>query len=167
MSTWSKYLRAWVIVGAYLLIVFALVFVQGLFDLNGLWPYLNSLPFFLVFHTIAAIGVFFVMWRVFQPLKIKQAKLQGILATADVLDATRTKWRMRRFLGPWSREYRLQLRVMPPNGPSYPATAYAYFFSYAEPAIGSTIPVKIHPQRPNIVVVATPDQIEDKSWPKP
>ena len=38
MSTWIKYLRAWVVFGAYLLVVFALVLLQGLFDLNGLWP---------------------------------------------------------------------------------------------------------------------------------
>lgn len=166
MSTWNKYLGAWVVFGAYLLIVLALVVLQGLFDLSGLWPYLHSLPFFLVFHTVAVIGVFFILWRVFSPLSIKQAKLHGIPATAQVLEATRTKWRGRRFMGPWSREYQLKLQVAPPSGAPYEVTSFAYFYAGNEPQVGSTIPVKIHPQRPNIVVVATPDQVEDKSWPK-
>lgn len=167
MSTWNKYLGAWVVFGAYLVVVFALVFLQGLFDLNGLWPYLYSLPFFLVLHTVAVIGVFYILWRVFSPLPVKQAKLQGIPATAEVLEATRTKWRGRRFMGPWSREYRLKLQVAPPTGAPYEATTYAYFYADKEPRVGATIPVKIHPQRLKIVVVATPDQMEDKSWPKP
>ena len=127
---------------------------------------MNSLPFFLVLHTLAVVGVFVVLWRVFRPLSIKQAKLQGIPATAQVLEATRTKWRTRRFLGSWSREYRVKLCVMPPNAPPYDATAFAYFFRENEPAEGTTVPVKIHPSQANIVVIATPDQVADKSWPK-
>ncbi|MCC7161822.1 MAG: hypothetical protein IT331_04985 [Anaerolineae bacterium] len=163
MSTWSKYLRVWVVVGAYLLVVFALILLQGLLDLNGLWPSLNSLSFFLVFHTLAVIAVFFAIWRVFQPPEIRQTKLYGIPAAAQVLESNRTKWRWRRFSGPWAREYRLRLQVTPPDRAPFPATTYAYFSPGSEPAVGAVIRVKIHPRRKNLVVVTTPDQVRDKS----
>ena len=84
----------------------------------------------------------------------------GQAATAKVLEIERTHWRVRRTRNfrfqprPAKREYQMRLRVTRPGEPDYEAWLAEFLPGGQVPKKGDVIPIKVHPQRPDIIVMA-------------
>lgn len=98
------------------------------------------------------------------PRELKEAREQGIVASAKVLDIKRTRWRnpstrnLRLQVSPVRFEYEMRVRVNPPDAPEYEAQLAEYLSGDEIPTKGDTIAVKIHPQHSEIIVM-----VRDKS----
>jgi hypothetical protein len=162
MSSWQQFLRAWLVVLGYLVYTFLLVGL--LIVTRERIPLLVAVIFFIVFELTATLVVIFLMWVAISPGKLSaqyEASQHGLPGTAQVLEINWTGWRERRNAGKWlegqfvrSREYRLRLRVAPPQGENYEVTMFIYLKNDELPERGAQVAVKIHPQRPEIVVLA-------------
>jgi hypothetical protein len=93
------------------------------------------------------------------PPEYREAHEQGVLATAQVLEIERTRWRVRRTRNfrlqprPAKREYQMRLRVTRPGEPDYEAWLAEFLTGHQVPKKGAIIPIKVHPQRPEIIVM--------------
>lgn len=120
----------------------------------------------------AAVLVYLVLfavigWRFFRRLNVAtypeayvHARARGVEATAKVLQIERTRWRHKRNrnfrmqMTPARWEYVMRVRVSRPGVPEYEA-ALAEFLEGADvPKQGATIPVRVHPEKPDVVVMA-------------
>jgi hypothetical protein len=97
---------------------------------------------------------------VLDPPAYRQARAQGLPATATVLDIQATGARLRRrgkiILNPAARpanEYRLRLLVSNSDARPYEATVVEMLESAMVPKKRDTIAVKVHPQDPGVVVL--------------
>jgi hypothetical protein len=154
--------------GGYLALLFLLIIIQGILDATNLLPLRLSVIPFVVLHLILLVGFFIVLFRTISPSVYREAQKHGELAAAEVLAIKETGWRSPgsqrtsltiryslngRPLRPSQYEYELQLRVMPAHTVPYEATVTTFLPTAEVPPKGATIPVKIHPQRPDILVL--------------
>ena len=110
---------------------------------------------------LAAILVIFYrrLGRADSPPEYREAREQGLPATAKVLEIKRTHWRVRRTRNfrfqqrPAKREYQMRLRVTRPGEPDYEALLAEFLPGGQVPKKGDIIPIKVHPQRPDIIVM--------------
>ena len=118
---------------------------------------------FMVGVSFVTIGFFWYMVRVLDPPAYRQARSQGVPTTAQVLDIQATGARTRRrntiilSKTPTSTkyEYRIQVLVTPPGATPYEATLVEMLEATKIPKQHAHIPVKIHPQHPDVVVLAS------------
>jgi hypothetical protein len=117
---------------------------------------------FMVGVSASTIGFFWYMLRVLDPPEYRQARSQGVPATAQVLDMQATGARTRRTnslvlsknpsLPKY--EYLLQVLVTPPGAAPYEATLVEMLETAKIPKKHAQIAVKVHPRRPSVVVLA-------------
>jgi hypothetical protein len=107
------------------------------------------------------IGYFWYVARLFNSRAYRQVRAQGIPITAQVLDIQPTGARMRKSrtmttITPSrpAREFLLRLLVSRPGAAPYEATVVGIIEFAKVPNKGDTIAVKVHPQRPAVVVLA-------------
>jgi hypothetical protein len=97
--------------------------------------------------------------RAFAPPEYEFARQQGIPAAAKVLDIERTRWRIRRKRNfglrsrPTRFEYQMRIRVTRPGESDYEAALAEFLVADQVPKKGDVIPVKIHPQNPEVIVM--------------
>ncbi len=123
-------------------------------------PLLLALSGFVVFELLLAIGWFVLMRRWLFPRAYREAAQHGLRLEAVILAARPTGWRRRKrakCISPrlTSHEYKLQIEVANPLQGSYSTTIYAYLPAPG-PKPGQRISVKVHQQRPDIVVFDQP-----------
>ncbi len=100
--------------------------------------------------------------RAVRPEEFRQALADGDPATARVIAVEPTRWRTRSNLSfrlrarPPRREYSMTVLVMPATAPAYEARIASFLAGIRVPDVGEMIDVKIHPERPEIVVIIQP-----------
>lgn len=93
------------------------------------------------------------------PPEYREAVERGIPATAKVLEIARTRWRIERYRNlrfqsrPTRFEYQMRLRVSKPGEPDYEAFMAEFLSGNQVPQKGDVIAVKVHPQRPDVIVM--------------
>jgi len=122
-----------------------------------------------VLHLVLLVAFFIAAIRSFNPSVYREAQIHGQPATAQVLGIKETGWQNRikkrnsltlkyslpgHSPQPHKYEYELQLRVLPTNGSPYEAKLTQFLEAAEVPEKGSTIAVKIHPHRKDIIVLA-------------
>jgi hypothetical protein len=127
---------------------------------------LVSLRSALVLAAVFVVGLVAVMVAGFRkirdattPPEYREVRVHGLTATATVLELERTGWRtgggldlrLRVRRKRW--EYTLRLRVTDPVGGAYEARTTAYLAGEEIPEVGDRVGVKVHPQRPDVVLM--------------
>lgn len=159
-----RMLKEWAILAGLMVVLHALLFLA--------WAALNpgrSTPIAVIVALmlayvigLAAIIVVFSrrIQRVASPPEFRVARERGVAASAQVLEVAPTGWHTKQGSSvsftwrPIRREYQIRLNVTPPGGDAYEVTIAEYLTSDHVPAAGAVIPVRIHPQRPEIIVLA-------------
>jgi hypothetical protein len=115
---------------------------------------------------VGSIGFFWYLVRVLNPPAYRQARANGVPATATVLDIQATGARRRArgkiILNPAARpadEYRLRLLVGGPAATPYEAIVVVMIEPAKAPKQRDMIAVKVHPQHPGVVVL---DKISER-----
>jgi hypothetical protein len=115
-------------------------------------------------YLVLLTGTLVLGWRwigdAHVPREYREARERGVPGTAVVLEVEATGWQSgrtgRRSLRLPARavrhEYVLRLRL---EG-TYEARTSAFLTAEEAPAAGATVAVLVHPQRPDVVVLATP-----------
>ena len=117
---------------------------------------------FLVGLVAVMVVSFRLLAEAHVPRVYRVARDRGLPATATVLDLGKTGWRtgggldlrLRTRRKRW--EYALRLRVDPTGACAYEAEATAYLAGNEIPEVGEGVRVKVHPQRPEVVVMDLP-----------
>jgi hypothetical protein len=153
MSSWRRFIYAWIVSGGYFVGTILLIVLQGLLDYIGLVSYTASLIPFLVLHLLL-LACFFVGLRwSSNPPAYRQVLKIGVPATGRVLRVQPTRWKQRRMLGPWKREYLLEIEVLRPDTTPYSAKlAVLVARNEQPPAVDDMLAIKVHPRHPAIVV---------------
>lgn len=166
MSSWRQFVTVWLCVGIYIVALFLLIILQGVLDSAKILSFQASWPYFMVAHVVVMIVFFYFLARTFSSPAVREARQNGLPATAEILEATQTGWRtprrrrgIRIVIGkglpnPRRWEYKLRMRVNPPVGDPYEVTTFEYIVPSQQPTVGMTIPVRIHPKYPKVVVLA-------------
>jgi hypothetical protein len=110
---------------------------------------------------LAVIIVVFIrrVQRAGSPPEFRVARERGVAATAQVLEVGPTGWRTKQGSSvsftwrPIRREYQIRLNVTPPGSDAYEVSVAQYLTTDQVPVVGALVPVRIHPQRPEIVVL--------------
>lgn len=165
MSTSNRTARFLVLFAAYFGLLFLLIIIQGILDAAGILSFRTTLLPFLLLHLILPVIFFILILRVNNPRRdLRWLQEHGRPTTARILEIEPTGWRIRRrdtivlSRRPSSpgREYRLRLEVMPAGAPPYEVTTHQYLSLNAIPEVGSLVPIKIHPQHPNQLILDEP-----------
>ncbi|MFN8419763.1 MAG: hypothetical protein U0528_11065 [Anaerolineae bacterium] len=149
-----RFINSWLIVGVYLLVLAGLILLQGLLDHFKILPYALSFIPFLIAHIVVIILLAVVEFRIWSPSLPQEARDHGDPAQAKVLEINWTGWHRRLWNHPQQREYRMRVEVTREDAPPYEATMIEYLGKSHSLTVGSTLAVKVHPQRPAIVVLA-------------
>jgi hypothetical protein len=166
---WSRGRRVmleWAILGGALVLLHAALLAAWL--LVDPKPGRPQAPiFWLMGLYIVALGILLVVFfrrlgLADTPRECREARESGRLATATVLGIDKTGWhtdRSRNFklqLRTRRYEYRIRLRLARPDGSLYEACADEYLRGDEVPKEGVEIEVRVHPTRPDVVVVVRP-----------
>lgn len=118
-------------------------------------PYLVALFALLVFF-------FRRLGNATEPPEYREAKANGLSATAKVLEIRQTRWHTPRRTNfrlqttPRRWEYEMRVRISRPGLADYEAELAAYLSGSDVPKKGQIIDVKVHPQLPEVVVMKQP-----------
>ncbi|MBW4439071.1 MAG: hypothetical protein KME04_18175 [Pleurocapsa minor GSE-CHR-MK-17-07R] len=157
-------MKQWAILMGLLILLHLLVFAAWVIA----EPYIMRSPAVVIPFTILYIVLlaaillrFYVrLGRATSPPEYHEAQLHGLPASAKVLDITQTAWRVRSTINfqfqirPNKREYQMRLFVTPPNKSGYEALMAVFLPGSQVPEKGDVILVKIHPQNPDVIVMA-------------
>lgn len=157
-------LKQWVIFFG-LMIVLQVAFFLSIMALEQQLRRSPSLIIVLVIpYLIALFLLLFVSFRRFSdatmPPEYREAKANGVPATAEVLEIRQTRWHTKRRTNfrlqttPRRWEYEMRLKVSRPGMPDYEAELAAYLDGSDVPKKGAVIDVKVHPEQPEVVVMA-------------
>ena len=156
--------QEWVLLGGLIVLLHAFLFLA--------WAALNpgrstptaaivALMLAYVIGLAAIIVVFFRrVQRAGSPPEFRVARERGLAATAQVLEIAPTGWHTKQGSSvsftwrPIRREYQIRLKVTPPGGDAYEVSIAEYLTSDRVPEAGALVPVRIHPQRLEIIVLA-------------
>lgn len=167
MSTSRGVLNFILLFAGYIVLNFFLIIVQGVLHETGLLSYrLSWLPFLLL-HLILITIFFVAIWRrtTSPQREVRWLQEHGRPASARLLDIQWTGWRKGKrgggslrigHPGGPIREYRLRLEVTPAAADPYEVTTHQYLPVNALPKVGSTVPIKIHPQHPDRLILDDP-----------
>lgn len=121
---------------------------------------------YLIALTVLLILFFRRIGDASAPPEYHEAEANGLPATAKVLDIKQTRWHTKRRTNfrlrpsfhlhttPRRWEYEMRVRVSRPGLPDYEAELADYLEGDEVPKKGDVIDVKVHPQRPEVVVMA-------------
>jgi hypothetical protein len=115
-------------------------------------------------YLIALFGLLVLFFRrlgdASSPPEYREAKANGVPATAKVLEIRQTRWHTKRRRNfrlqttPRRWEYEMRLKVSRSGMPDYEAELAAYLDGSDVPKKGAIIDIKVHPQHPEVVVMA-------------
>jgi hypothetical protein len=117
---------------------------------------------FLVGLAFVMVACFRIIGNADRPPEIREARADGIAATGTVLAVEKTGWKTRRgrgtslTFGPTRWECSIRLRVTRPDLPDYEAEAVESLTSDQFPERGAVVPIRVHPRRPEVVVLDLP-----------
>jgi hypothetical protein len=167
MSTTRRTVQFLLILAAYMGLLLLLMVVQGILDITGLLTIRTSWLPFMLLHLLLLIAFFFAIFRAASDTgrQLRWLQEHGRPATARLLDMHWTGWRVKRrgggsltfgWPGGPRREYRLRLEISPPGDHPYEVTTHQYLYLNTLPKVGDTVPIKIHPQQPTLVLLDQP-----------
>jgi hypothetical protein len=114
---------------------------------------------YLVLDSVA-LGYFVrQLGKASSPPEYEEARKNGLPAKATVLSIEQTNWKVkpnRNFRlqkSPYRREYQMHIRVSRTGQPDYETSLAEFLTSDQVPQKGAVIPIKIHPQHPNVIVM--------------
>src|SRR5687768_2439706 len=145
----------------------AIRFFSGL---DGLGPRIPAFTFIGCITglslSVSAFSVLFLFFRrlgdAAAPPEYREAKANGLPATAKVLEIRQTGWHTKRRTNfrlqttPRRWEYEMRVQVSQPGMPDYEAQLAAYLNGSDVPKKGQVIDIKVHPEQPEVVVIAQP-----------
>jgi hypothetical protein len=158
-----RILKAWAILLGLFILLHLLLFVA--------WATLNpsrSTPLaliiglmtaYLVILTVIMLDFYRRVQRAAWPPEFRMAREQGMTTTACVVEVAPTGWQSTQGSGtsftwrPVKREYQMRLLVSGANAHEYEVIVAEYLRAAQVPKVGTTIPIKVHPQRPEVVVL--------------
>lgn len=158
--------REWAILGGLMIGLHLMVFA-GWIVLEPVLERLTTTSFVLmglltVFYLIGLAAILVVtlrrMARVDSPPEYRYARTNGLPASAMVLDIEWTGFQSRQrsvsfVFWPTKREYQMRLRVTRRGQADYEVQVAEYLTTDQTPEKGATVAVKVHPERPEIVVL--------------
>lgn len=160
----SRILREWLLLLALLILLHVFLFFGWMSIMTAEKFAIEPFIWLMVGYLLTFVVILFIftrrLTRATFPRELKETREQGIVASAKVLDIKRTRWRnprtrnFRLQVSPQRFEYVMRVRVKPTDAPEYEADVAEYLSGDEIPTKGDTIPVKIHPQRSEIVVMA-------------
>lgn len=166
MSTSRRTAQFLLFFAAYMGLLLLLLVAQGLLDTAGLLSLRVSWLPFLILHFLLLIALFVaIIFSIKASRQPQWLQEHGRPATARLLDMQKTGWRVKKRGGgslvigdPGGRryEYRLRLEIFPPDADPYELTTYQYLYLNRLPKVGDTLPIKIHPQQPTVVILDEP-----------
>jgi hypothetical protein len=158
-----RMLKEWGILAGLLVLLHALLFLTwAALNPGRSTPTAPIVALMLVYVIgLAAIIIVFSrrVQRAASPPEFRLARERGVAATAQVLEVAPTGWRTKQGSSvsftwrPIRREYQFRLNVTPPGGGAYEVSIAEFLTSDQVPAAGALVPVRIHPQRPEIIVL--------------
>jgi hypothetical protein len=174
---WQRFfsvMREWGIMVALMIALHVVYFlgwiILGALGSRSFTPYLVLTIGYVV--CLGWLGLIFFrrLDRAHVPVEHREAHSHGQAATGKVLAIEQTGWasgRQRRSMTlkirPFSlryrhpkREYQMRVRVIRPGESDYEAQLAVYLLHDQVPRMGDTISIKVHPNRPEIVVWAQP-----------
>ncbi len=164
----SHILREWLLLLASFVLLHVFVFVGWIVMMTAETFAVAPFIGLMVGYMVVFIAILFIFTRRLSrasfPRELKEAHEKGVMASAKVLDIKRTRWRnprtrnFRLQVSPARFEYEMRVWVKPADAPEYEANVAEYLAGDDVPTKGDTIPVKIHPQRSEVVVM-----VRDKS----
>jgi hypothetical protein len=155
----------WIVLLGYLALMLAFLPLQIFIEERVALPIMVSVALFSVLHLFALVGLALgIVWFIAPP-SYRQARRDGVAATAQVLAYATTGWRRRRRPpgSLWgtsrivSREYRLHAQINLPSAVPYETAFFAYLKT--EPRPGAVLSVKVHPRRRDVVVLAAENEV--------
>jgi hypothetical protein len=181
MSMTHRFLKMWLIIIGYCLasaMVVALPFMLSRDDTPTSIVVMSVLA--LAGMGIVTLGFGVLMYRNWAPSVLRQARTNGVMASATVTDVTPTGWRVRRSTpGAWrvqqggvsrasayrKHEYALRVQIKRPDSPPYDATIFQVLAKDRVPKPGDDITVRVHPERADVAVMleADPSSSSDMS----
>jgi hypothetical protein len=163
MSTTRRTTQFLLLFAAYTGLLLFLIVLQGILDAADLLSLRVSWLPFLILHFLLLITLLVAIFLMINSGRQQQWLQQhGRPATARLLDMQRTGWRVKKRGGGSLRwhapggprhEYRLRLEITPPDAGPYELTTHQYLYLNQLPQVGDTVPIKIHPQHLNLVVL--------------
>lgn len=170
MSMSQRLIKIWLIIAGYSVVSIAsliLPFVLRADDSRtGITT--NSILALLAMSIVSLIfGM--LLYRVWSPPALRQARKNGVPAPATVITVTPTGWRARgnasgrgwrvkqggisKHSAYRSHEYKITVQVNRPDMPPYEAVLFQMLDNDKAPKPGNNIMVKVHPQRADVVVI--------------
>ena len=156
-------LKQWaVLLGALTLLHIFLFFAWIIFETysrGSLIPIVLLIIVYLIVFTAILLIFYQRVNQAAEPPEYREAHKNGLPATAKVLTIERSRWRVERSRNfrlqprPTRHEYQMRVRVTHPNQPDYDASLAEFITGDQVPEQGSIIPIMVHPQRPDIIVM--------------
>jgi hypothetical protein len=159
----SQMLKQWAILGGLLIVLHVFLFIGWVI----IEPYVRDSSTPILVLTVIYLVLFAVIgWWFYKrlveadsPIEYREAEEHGLSATAKVLDIKRTKWRIKRSRNfklqgrPTRFEYEMRVRVSLDGQPDYEAMVADFLVGDQVPKKGDVIPIKVHPERPEVIVM--------------
>lgn len=159
-----KIARQWVLFFGWMIVLQVILFVSVMAFEQQIRRDEAFILVLIVPYMIALFLLLFLSFRRFSdatmPPEYREAKANGLPATAKVLEVRQTRWHTARRTNfrlqttPRRWEYEMRVRVSRTGLPDYEAELAAYLSGRDVPKKGQMIDVKVHPQRPEVVVMA-------------
>ena len=159
-----RMLKEWALLVGLMVLLHALLFLAWAALNPGRSTPLPLIAALMLAYVIGLAAIIIVFSRRVQraasPPEFRVARERGVAANAQVLEVAPTGWRTKQGSSvsftwrPIRREYQIRLKVTPPGGDAYEVSIAEYLTSDRVPEAGALVPVRIHPQRPEIIVLA-------------
>ena len=158
-----RMLKAWALFAGLMVLLHALLFLAWAALNPGRGTPTATIVALMLAYVIGLAAIIIVfsrrVRRAASPPEFRVARERGVAAIAQVLEVGPTGWRAKQGSSvsftwrPIRREYQFRLSVTPPGGGAHEVSIAEYLTSDQVPALGAQIPVRIHPQLPEIVVL--------------
>jgi hypothetical protein len=156
-------LKQWAVLFGVLILLHGLLFLGWVilepYSRRSLIPTVLLIIVYLIIFTAILLIFYQRVNLAASPPEYRETHENGVPATAKVLTIERTRWRVKRNRNfrlqsrPTRREYQMLVRVTRPDEPDYEASLAEFLTGDQVPEKGAVIPIKVHPQRPDIIVM--------------
>ncbi len=156
-------MKEWAIVGGLLLVLHIGLFLGWWAvdpaESRAVGPVLVLVIVYLIGLCVTLVVSFRRISMAGLPQVYREARAQGVPASAKVLEIKRTRWRNPRTRNlrlqprPLRFEYEMRLRVSREGASDYEAPMAEYLSGAQVPEKGDIIPVKVHPQHPDVIIM--------------